>query len=67
MRPITLLIASLALLGIGVVLTVATSRTNETTIDGKFGAGRITAAIAVLIDAAGVVGIGVAIALLLSR
>jgi len=65
MRPVTLLVVSLAVLALGAVLTVATSRVNETRLEGKASPGRIAAAIAVLADAAGVVGIGVAIVLLL--
>jgi hypothetical protein len=64
-RPVTLLVVSLAVLALGAVLTAATSRVNETSLDGKAGAGRIAAAVAVLADAAGVVGVGVAIVLLL--
>ena len=50
--------------GVGVVLTAATSRVNATSLDGPTGAGRIAAGIAVLADVAGIVGVGVAIALL---
>ena len=65
MSPLALLFVSLIVLGVGVVLTAATSRESETALDGAMGAARIAAAIAVLADIAGVVGTGVAIVLLL--
>jgi len=63
--PLGLLFVSLVVLGVGVILTAATSRVSETTLDSTLGAGRIAAAIAVLADVAGVVGAGIAIVLLL--
>jgi ABC-type Zn uptake system ZnuABC Zn-binding protein ZnuA len=63
--PIALLFVSLVVLAVGLVLTAATSRANETALDSTMGAARIVAAIAVLADVAGVVGAGVAVVLLL--
>jgi ABC-type Zn uptake system ZnuABC Zn-binding protein ZnuA len=63
--PIALLFVSLVVLAVGLVLTAATSRANETALDSTRGAARIVAAIAVLADVAGVVGAGVAVVLLL--
>jgi len=60
-----LLFVSFIVLGVGVVLTAATSRVNATSLDSTMGAGRVAAAIAVLADVAGVIGVGVAIVLLL--
>lgn len=65
MSPLALLYVSLVVLGVGVVLTAATSRQSETALDGGMGAARIAAAIAILADIAGVVGAGVAVVLLL--
>lgn len=65
MSPIALLFVSLVVLAVGLVLTAATSRANETALDSTMGAARIVAAIAVLADVAGVVGAGVAVVLLL--
>jgi len=56
---------SVAVLGLGAVLWAKTSRVSETTIDRRFGAGRI-AAIAVLATAAGVAATGVAVVLLVT-
>ena len=66
MSPLGFLFVSFLVLcvGVGVVLTAATSRVNATSLDGPTGAGRIAAGIAVLADVAGIVGVGVAIALL---
>ena len=65
MSPLGLLFVSLVVLGVGLILTAATSRVNATALDSTMGAGRIAAAIAVLADVAGVVGAGVAVVLLL--
>jgi hypothetical protein len=62
--PLGFLFVSFLVLCVGVVLTAATSRVNATSLDGPMGAGRIAAGIAVLADVAGIVGVGVAIALL---
>jgi hypothetical protein len=64
--PLALLFVSLVVLAIGVVLTAATSRQNETALDGAMGAARIAAIIAVLADVAGVVGVGVAVVRLMN-
>jgi len=63
--PLALLFVSLVVLGVGLILTAATSRESETALDGAVGVARVVAAIAVLADIAGVVGAGVAIVLLL--
>ena len=65
MSPFALLFWSVVVLAVGIVLTVATSRANETALDSTMGVARIVAAIAVLADVAGVVGTGVAVVLLL--
>jgi hypothetical protein len=57
---------SVAVLGLGAVLWAKTSRVSETTIDRRFGAGRIAAAIAVVATAAGVAATGVAVVLLVT-
>ena len=66
MMPVALLLGSLAVLGIGWVLTLATTRTNEVTIEPVLSRGRVLAAVAVLADVAGAVGTCVAIYLLVS-
>jgi hypothetical protein len=63
--PFALLFVSLVVLGVGLILTAATSRESETALDGAVGVARVVAAIAVLADIAGVVGAGIAIVLLL--
>jgi hypothetical protein len=63
--PLALLFVSLVVLGVGLILTAATSRESETALDGAVGVARVVAAIAVLADIAGVVGAGVAVVLLL--
>ena len=65
MSPLALLFVSLVVLGVGLILTAATSRESETALDGAVGVARVVAAIAVLADIAGVVGAGVAVVLLL--
>ena len=66
MTPIALLIGSLAVLCIGWLLTLKTTRTNEVTIEPVLSRGRVLAAVAVLADVAGAVGTCVAIYLLVS-
>lgn len=66
MTPIALLIGSLAVLGIGWLLTLKTTRTNEVTIEPVLSRGRVLAAVAVLADVAGAVGACVAIYLLVT-
>jgi len=65
MSPVALLIGSLAILGLGYVLTLVTSRVNEVQIEPVLSRGRIMAAIAILAYVAGIAGMGIAIYLLL--
>jgi hypothetical protein len=66
MLPVALLIGSLVVLGIGSVLTLATARTNEVTIEPVLSRGRILAAVAIVADVAGIVGTCIAIYFLVS-
>jgi hypothetical protein len=66
MTPMALLIGSLAVLGIGWLLTLKTTRTNEVTIEPVLSRGRILAAVAVLADVAGAVGACIAIYLVVT-
>jgi hypothetical protein len=66
MTPVVLLIGSLAVLGIGWVLTLATTRTNEVRIEPVLSRGRVLAAVAVLADVAGAIGACIAIYLLVT-
>jgi hypothetical protein len=65
MSPVAVSIGSLVILGVGAILTTATTRVSEVKPDPALGRGRIAAATGILATIAGVVGIGIAIYLFL--